>query len=192
MLRKVERHKAIAIPVTFADGKPRFLTVKDHRYGEWTFITGGCRKKEIGVPLKCALRELEEETRGIVKLKRGTYSYFKFYSKERSASEKAKDISEGIDVTLVYHVFIFDFNVPQAVQRTMIRRFNADKVKVDERIRKGLPIVRNFHENDAMAFDTLEEFNKRNRWPFIVENVIDNPDFMAAVTTSNRQSFFVR
>jgi 8-oxo-dGTP pyrophosphatase MutT (NUDIX family) len=192
MLRKEERHKAIAIPVSFADGKPRFLTVKDRRFGEWIFVTGGCRKREVINPLRCALRELEEETRGVVNLKQGTYSYFKFYSKNRSPEELQNDRKEGIDVTLVYHVYVFDFNVPVAVQRSLIRRFNDEKDKTDERKRKGLPIRRTYDENDLMSFDTLEEFNRRKRWDFIVNNIIKNPDFPVAVTSSNRQSFNIR
>lgn len=47
MLIKEEKHKAIAIPVSFFDGKPRFLTVKDRRFKEWIFVSGGCRKRRI-------------------------------------------------------------------------------------------------------------------------------------------------
>ena len=56
-----EKHKAIAIPVSMIDSVPMFLTVRDRRFREWLFVTGGCRKKEVVCPLKCALRELEEE-----------------------------------------------------------------------------------------------------------------------------------
>ena len=64
-----EVHKAIAIPVIYIDGEFKFLIVKDKRFKEWTFISGGCRKREVFNPIRCALRELEEETRGILNLK---------------------------------------------------------------------------------------------------------------------------
>ena len=70
----MKKYKAIAIPVTFTDDKPRFLTVRDRRFKDWIFVTGGCRRKEIANPLRCALRELEEETRGVISLKKGEYT----------------------------------------------------------------------------------------------------------------------
>ena len=40
-MRNHEKHKAIAIPVSFLDGKStKFLTVRDRRHCEWTFVTG--------------------------------------------------------------------------------------------------------------------------------------------------------
>ena len=75
----MKKHKAIAIPVTFAGDTPRFLTVRDKQFKEWIFVTGGCRRREIFTPLRTALRELEEETRGVVSLKEGEYTSFKFY-----------------------------------------------------------------------------------------------------------------
>ena len=69
----MKKYKAIAVPVSFADGKPRFLTVRDWRFKDWIFVTGGCRRREIFNPIRCALRELEEETRGVVSLKQGEY-----------------------------------------------------------------------------------------------------------------------
>ena len=56
----MKKYKSIAIPVSFSGDKPRFLTVRDRRFKEWIFVTGGCRKREIPNPLRCALRELEE------------------------------------------------------------------------------------------------------------------------------------
>jgi 8-oxo-dGTP pyrophosphatase MutT (NUDIX family) len=75
----MKKYKAIAIPVSFATGKPKFLTVRDRRFKDWIFVTGGCRRREIFNPLRCALRELEEETRGVVSLKNGEYTEFKVH-----------------------------------------------------------------------------------------------------------------
>lgn len=192
MLRKEERHKAIAIPVSFTDGTPRFLTVRDKRFEEWIFVTGGCRKKEIYNPIRGALRELEEETRGLVNLKSGTYSYFRFTTKDRSREELLKDRMEGLDVTLVYNVYVLDYNVNRQQQIELIRRFYEEKKRTDERRYARLPIKRTYDENDMMSFDTLDEFYRRNRWSFITKNVLDNPEFLAAINSLNRQSFSIR
>ena len=191
-MRKEERHKAISIPVSFVDGKPRFLTVRDRRFKEWIFVTGGCRKREVYNPLRCALRELEEETRGLVNLKSGSYSYFKFYSKNRTPEELDNDRSLGIDVTLVYHVYIFEYNISRLKQLHLLRMFEAEKARTESRKKNKLPIKRTYDENDYMSFDTLEEFNRRRRWDFIVSNIIENPEFMGAVTSSNRQTFYIK
>jgi hypothetical protein len=73
-MKKEERHKAIVVLVSFVDDKPRFLTMRDRRFKEWIFVTGGCRKREITNPLRSALRELEEETRGVSKPQEGCHT----------------------------------------------------------------------------------------------------------------------
>jgi 8-oxo-dGTP pyrophosphatase MutT (NUDIX family) len=85
----MKKYKAIAIPVSFADDKPRFLTVRDYRFKDWIFVTGGCRRREIINPLRCALRELEEETRGVVSLKNGEYTEFKFTRRSRRRASRS-------------------------------------------------------------------------------------------------------
>ena len=82
------------------------LIVHDRRYQEWTFVTGGCRRREVINPLRCAVRELEEETRGTVNLKRGTYSYFQFATKYKGPGDSEADIED--DVTSIYHVYVID------------------------------------------------------------------------------------
>ena len=93
---------------------------------------------------------------------------------------------------LVYHVYIFDFNVNRARQVELIRRFDEEKSRMDARKRAKLPIKRTHDENDIMSFDTLDEFCKKKRWDFITRNVLENPDFMNAVNTLNRKSFSIR
>ena len=65
----MKKYKAIAIPVSFVDDKPRFLTVRDRRFKEWIFVTGGCRRREIFNPIRCALRELRRRDSWCVSLK---------------------------------------------------------------------------------------------------------------------------
>ena len=83
----MKKYKAIAVPVTFIGDKPRFLTVRYRRFKDWIFVTGGCRRREIPNPIRCALRELEEETRGVVSLKKCEYTEFKFVVKESPGVE---------------------------------------------------------------------------------------------------------
>ena len=95
----MKKYKAIAIPVSFADGKPRFLTVRDTRFKDWIFVTGGCRRREILNPIRCALRELEEETRGVVSLKSGQYTEFKKFYEEKHKTNVKKSLRQPIKKT---------------------------------------------------------------------------------------------
>jgi hypothetical protein len=187
-----EKHKAIAIPVSMIDSVPMFLTVRDRRFREWLFVTGGCRKKEVVCPLKCALRELEEETRGVVNLREVSYSYFKFKTINRTPDEVRKDTDRGVKVISVYHVYIIEFDHTKNVQNHLIERFNYEKLKTDERRRSGLAIKRTHDENDFMSFDTMEEFSRKKIWDLISDNVLDNPEFQTLLHSTNRETFNIR
>ena len=176
----MKKYKAIAIPVSFADGRPRFLTVRDWRFKEWIFVTGGCRRREIYNPLRCALRELEEETRGIVSLKNGQYTEFKFIHKESPTVE------------LEYNVFIFFVNYTRSQQQEMVRKFYDEKQKTSVKKARHQPYKKTYDENDFMSFDTLEEFNARKRWKLIVDNVIKNPEFYSCISSLNRKTFSIK
>jgi len=181
-MKKEEKNKAIAIPISVTgDGKPpRFLTVKDRRYQEWTFVTGGCRKKEIVNPLRCALRELEEETRGAVNLKCGTYRYFNFIH--------SLDDSKSQDIT--YHVYILDLNINQCEQSRLIHKFNDAKLKLENLKRHKFPIKLVYDENDVMNFETLEDFKTKEKvWDLIRKHILNNPEFYTTLNTQNRKTF---
>jgi len=171
---------------------PRFLTVRDSRHQEWIFVTGGCKKSEIDSPLRCGLRELEEETRGVVNIKTGEFSTFEFESEYRSPEEVRKDRSEGIVVTLVYHVYIINFDITQEEQVSVVKEFHENKSKMEYNKKEGIHIKKAYDENDDISFDTLEEFNKKSRWNLIVKNVIENPEFYQAINSLNMQNFNIR
>jgi ADP-ribose pyrophosphatase YjhB (NUDIX family) len=173
----MKKHKAIAIPVTFVGDTPRFLTVRDKRFKEWIFVTGGCRRREICTPIRTALRELEEETRGVVSLKNGEYTTFTF------------DVKESPTVDLVYSVFIFFVDYSSIEQYELVRKFNDEKYKM---YTKKIHMKRTYDENDFMSFDTLPEFNSRRRWERIIHNVIENPEFYACMTSLNRKTFSIK
>ena len=176
----MKKYKAIAVPVTFTGSKPKFLTVRDRRFKDWIFVTGGCRRKEKPNPIRCALRELEEETRGVVNLKKGEYTEFKFVVKE----------SPGVD--LEYNVFIFFVNYTQQEQIDLVKKFNDEKQKTNLKKIQKLPIKRTLYENDYMNFETLSEFNTKKQWDRIVKNILQNPEFYACVTSLNRKTFSIK
>jgi ADP-ribose pyrophosphatase YjhB (NUDIX family) len=176
----MKKYKAIAIPVSFVDEKPKFLTVRDRRFKDWIFVTGGCRRREIFNPLRCALRELEEETRGVVALKNGEYTEFKF------------TVKESPTVDLEYNVYVFFVNYTRQDQQAMIKKFYEEKQKTNLKKLQKLPIKKTFDENDYMSFDTLEEFNTRKRWKLIIDNIIKNPEFYSCVTSLNRKTFSIK
>lgn len=177
----MEKHKAIAIPVSYIQGRPYFLLVHDRRYKEWTFVTGGCRKREVYNPIRCAVRELEEETRGILNLKKGTYSYFKFETPQREF--------DSVDFLAIYHVYIIDMNLTLEEQTRLVRRFEEEKKKMDL---KQMCFRKQYDENDSMDFDTLEGLKRRKVWPMITQHVIDNPEFTSALNSLNRQTFSLK
>jgi 8-oxo-dGTP pyrophosphatase MutT (NUDIX family) len=176
----MKKYKAIAIPVTFTGDKPKFLTVRDRRFKDWIFVTGGCRRREIPNPLRTALRELEEETRGVVSLKKGEYTDYKFTVKE----------SPGVE--LEYNVFVFFVNYTNQEQFELVRKFNEEKQKTNMKKLQKQPIKRTHDENDFMSFETLTEFNTKKQWDRIVKNVLNNPEFYACVTSLNRKTFYIK
>lgn len=183
-MKSEERHKCVIIPIIQADKKPsKFLTVRDKRFKEWTFITGGCRKREISDPIKCAMRELDEETRGVFSIKEDIYKYFNFKTKNRSPEELERDRREDVEVTCIYHCYVFIMEISEEQQRLYVAKFENEKYKMEQKKINKKPIKRSHDENDYMAFDTLADFNKKNVWPFIRKHVFGHNDFTAILDT---------
>lgn len=181
-----ERHKAIAIPMSTIDNLQHFLIVHDRRYREWTFVAGGCRRREIFNPLRCALRELEEETRGLLNLKRGSYSYFKF----TTDTPEQRDIEEGVHALNHYHVYVFNLPMTSIEHRHIIRRFVEEKKKMEG---AEVPFRKNYDENDECRFETLERIRTcPNLWPMIRTHVLENPEFTQALNTTHWTPFNIR
>ena len=163
-----------------------FLLVHDRRYHEWTFVTGGCRRREIYNPLRCAIRELEEETRGVINLKRGSYSYFKFVTD----TPEPRDLEDGVTVINHYHVYVFNLPMTAIEHRHVMRRFTEEKVKMEDNI---VPFRKNYDENDDCKFESLEDITKRtNLWPMIRTHVTGNPEFHRATQTTHWTPFNLR
>ena len=172
-----ERHKAIAIPVCISGGHPRFLTVRYRRFKDWIFVAGGCRKRKVNNPLRCALRELEEETRGVISLKEGEYTSYTFRALNRTDEELRDDKLKGIQVVSVYHVFILFVDMTQHERDDTIHKFNTERAKMDAMKLRHMPIKRTYDENDMMLWSTLEDFSQKKQWDLIKYNVLNNPEF---------------
>lgn len=174
----MERHKAIAIPVYFIHDEPHFLIVHDKRFREWTFVTGGCRRREIFNPLRCALRELEEETRGVINITTGSYSYFKF------------TIKDCCDVLNVYHVYIIDFPMSLCDQEKIISQFQSRKELMDT---NQIRFKKQYDENDSIEFDTMSGIkHRKNIWTMIQQSVLENIEFHRALYSKDRIPFNIR
>lgn len=177
MLR--ERHKAIAIPLSQVNNVPHFLVVHDRRYKEWTFVTGGCRRREIYNPIRCALRELEEETRGLLNLKGGSYSHFKFTN---NLAEQ-RDIEDGVDVLNHYHVYVLNLPMTQLEHSNFVTKFIDERNKMDNH---QIPFRKNYDENDDCMFGTLQSIVELpNVWTMIRNQVINNPAFKTSILMDN-------
>jgi 8-oxo-dGTP pyrophosphatase MutT (NUDIX family) len=162
------------------------LIVHDRRYKEWTFVTGGCRRREVYNPLRCAVRELEEETRGVINLKRGTYTYFKF----STDTPEPRDIEDGVDVINHYHVYVFDLPMTPIEHRHIVRRFTDEKEKMEC---SQVPFRKNYDENDDCKFENLTEISRRpNLWPMIRQHVLGNPEFLQALGSAHKTPFNLR
>jgi 8-oxo-dGTP pyrophosphatase MutT (NUDIX family) len=171
-----EVHKAMAIPFTVEDGEFKFLIVKDKRFKEWTFVTGGCRKREIFNPIRCALRELEEETRGIINLKKGTYNYFKFTTRFEPLEES------------IYHVYLLPVKMTKDDMYRIVQKFDDEKAKMDS---NQVSFRKNYDENDYLDFTSLSELKTMNIWKLVDEKIINNPDFYSALNSPKSKNFYI-
>jgi hypothetical protein len=99
------RYKAVVIPTI----KGKFVVVRYHdtnkKRTDLTFIGGGCGPREN--KRNCAIRELKEETRGALNVRKENLKsrIRPFTSTLRSERELAKNVREGKKVSMEYHVF---------------------------------------------------------------------------------------
>jgi 8-oxo-dGTP pyrophosphatase MutT (NUDIX family) len=165
-----KKQKAIIVPISFVGQKPRLLVVKDKRHGDWTFVTGGCKQREYDKPILAAIRELEEETRGVVDLKECIYSYYSF-------KHRVKDTEES-----TYHVYLVDMSVTRAQQDNMISEFN--------RLMRTTTMKRAYEENDGIAWLTMAELRTKKVWSLIRHNVINPGSLFYALMYSQNRTFY--
>lgn len=160
-LEEERRYKAVVIPVI--NGK--YLSVRDAKHGETTFVVGGCRLSELSKFKSCALRELREETYGALGTvrKEDLIHAGLFVSRNRSDAELQKDIKSGVVVTMVYHVYFVPVNKPWeglgGVKETFFRNLKKQRGK-------------NIETDDVYLLQKKDYESKRDMWWFMKSNVI--------------------
>ena len=152
-MRHQYRYKSIIIP-KIGD---KYIVVRDAKYGELTFVTGGCKLRESNID--CALRELAEETRESVSVPSLGRPNFTFESRDRSRAELQADKAQGVFVTMVYNVFI----VPIDASFEHIKRLYNSKNFVNERYRETSGIY-------LMSLDEL--MRSPSTWKFMKDQVL--------------------
>lgn len=72
----------------------------------------------------------------------------------------------------------------------IVKRFTEEKVKMEG---NQVPFRKNYDENDDCRFESLENISKhQNLWPMIRQHVIRNPEFLQAITATNKTPFNLR
>ena len=177
-MRSVTRYKAVVIPVI----RNRYVVVEDAKYRELTFVVGGCKIREIGTtPDKtaantsrdrrrefarfrtCAVRELDEETRGVFGKvdPEVLVPAFNFESRNRSKAEEKKDLREGVVVTMKYYVFYLYLDMPST-------KFGEIRQKFKRSRRRG----REENETKDIFLMSRRELEKAKIWRFMRDYVL--------------------
>ena len=121
--------------------KPRFLVVKDAEEGDWTFISGTCEHGETYQ--KCAIREIYEETKGLISMK--------------SLPKRTKRF-QTIDQDKRVDVMFIPLRLTGEAMKIMVAEFpNRETYERPE-----------LEENTDMRFETMGQFLRRkNVWDFV-------------------------
>jgi 8-oxo-dGTP pyrophosphatase MutT (NUDIX family) len=112
MGKQIVREKVLVVPyvVSYDFTKRKniihFLMVKDRSYHEWGFISGGVKHGENN--FDAAMRELKEETSGLLKLPYDNMK-FRFTSKYRTKEHAERDKRRNEKVKNNYTVYIFSW-----------------------------------------------------------------------------------
>lgn len=146
------------------DGKPLFLAVKDKKFGEWTFISGTCKKKHMEHPMTCAIRELKEETKECVDidLRSWPHAYM-------ALDTAWNDRSETTSTT--YHIYVVDITAYARSPSSIVRGFFDTK-----------KIGKQFNENTNIGFFSYEDLLGLNLWEFISRIVLTNANFQKIIS----------
>jgi hypothetical protein len=178
------RYKSIVIPYIKTKDNDKtyrsYVLVKDKTFKDLTFVVGGCKQKEI--PKKsvrdstfytdydsyktCALRELEQESRGVFGnvSKKALKQGFKFSSNERFNDEKNKDAEEGVVVTMRYTVYYLPLDLSEKAFKDIVKQFKNTKPK------KNDP---EYNETSDIVLKTKSELEESKKlWSFMKERVL--------------------
>lgn len=132
--------------------KPRFLVAKDAESRDWTFVSGTCEPRETAD--KCAVRELWEETRGLVSIVRLP-----------KRTKRFQTVYENNRVTVMF--------VPLRLSEEQMATIVSEFPETDSNGREEMD------ENTALRFETLAQFSRRkNVWSFVKE-LIGSEQFLS-------------
>ena len=142
------RRKVLIVPVVRCRcRKTRFLVAKDRASGEWTLLSGTCEPYEH--PVRCALRELYEETKGLVRLRRPP---------KRTRHYRFREKNKRVDV----------YFVPLRMCRSQMKQIE-QLFALDEKHQTP-----EFLENETIRFQTWQQFvNRRPIWSYILRVMKD-------------------
>jgi 8-oxo-dGTP pyrophosphatase MutT (NUDIX family) len=165
------KHKVLVIPYYNLKNGPIFLNVLGNQHKEWSFISGKIDNQETYKD--AAIRELYEETRGIVDIE--DFSAIKtFYI----------DIKEtNFYICLKYKVFLFDLDKALWTKglalspNKILQMYEIIKNVHDTDIKK----YEHFNENSKIVFDNINSFKlKKNKWSFM-DIIINHSEFKKGI-----------
>lgn len=164
----VTRRKVIIVPFVRSDERLSFLTVKDRKSKEWTFITGGCKARETD--LEAARRELKEETRNLfdIDISVSPHNFFRFKTTFRETKEWIGDKAKNEKVITLYTVYLIDVSAYIQDNPRMCRQAFRNTKNM-----RGV-----YNENADLNFETLDSFtHKVHVWRFIRDHVLKSSQF---------------
>ena len=108
------RRKVMIIPYV-SDG--RVISVQDKKTGEWGFISGGVKRMENY--MDAAMRELKEETSGILTDIPSFYRRIEFATTYRPPELLKVDKKQNVTIKSTYHIYLF--KVPDDIDLTTFK-----------------------------------------------------------------------
>ena len=105
----------------------------------------------------------------------------------RTFNELCEDLKK-FDETILLELL----NITSEQQVRIVQDFHANRARMEINKKEGVRIKKAYDENDDISFDTLEDFNKKNRWKLIITNIIENSKFYDLMNSSKTQNFNIR
>ncbi len=138
----MQRKVLVVLYTKIIGTKNRYLVVRDKVHKEWTFISGTCEKYER--PITCAIREVYEETRGAINLRRKRPKIRKIY-RTYDGSHRRVDV-----------IFI------------QLRYSTNHIAKIKRRFLNASTDNPGWDENTHISFETISKLlSRKNVWNFV-------------------------
>lgn len=161
------RSKVLVVPYVKLPGNDiLFLLAKDRKHGEWTFISGTCRKRCMEHPIQCATRELKEETKETVSIDISKWPHkhividTTYYEPEPDGSMPKHTIHTA------YHCYFINITDYENTHEEIKAAFEAST-------KKG----KHYNENSEIDFRPLADFSKIHFWRFLSSVVFEDAQF---------------